>query len=65
MSSMLADIDATCASLGYDDGSQYIADPEALAGLKVVFTVIIRDISFYLCLLCHLLASYLDNATRW
>lgn len=32
---MLADIDATCASLGYNDGNQYIADPEALSGLKV------------------------------
>lgn len=36
MSSMLADIDATCASLGYNDGNRYIADPEALTGLKVV-----------------------------
>lgn len=37
MSSILADIDATCASLGYDDGNHYIADPEALSGLKVLF----------------------------
>lgn len=38
MSSMLADIDATCASLGYNDGNQYIADPDALSGLKVLFS---------------------------
>lgn len=36
MSSMLADIDATCASLGYNDGKQYIAEPDALSGLKVI-----------------------------
>lgn len=32
---MLADIDATCASLGYYDGSKYIPEPDALQGLKV------------------------------
>lgn len=32
---MLADIDATCASLGYYDGTNYIPEPDALQGLKV------------------------------
>lgn len=35
MSVMLADIDATCASLGYYDGKIYVADPDSLQGLKV------------------------------
>lgn len=35
MSAMLADIDATCASLGYYDGAKYIPEPDALQGLKV------------------------------
>lgn len=35
MSVMLADIDATCASLGYHDGKNYIPEPDALQGLKV------------------------------
>lgn len=35
---MLADIDATCASLGYYDGSKYIPEPDALQGLKVTAT---------------------------
>lgn len=35
MSIMLADIDATCASLGYYDGKNYIPEPDALQGLKV------------------------------
>lgn len=35
MSNMLADIDATCASLGYYDGQTYIAEIDALQGLKV------------------------------
>lgn len=32
---MLADIDATCASLGCYDENKYIAEPDALLGLKV------------------------------
>lgn len=32
---MLADIDATCASLGYFDGATYLPEPDALQGLKV------------------------------
>lgn len=35
MSVMLADIDATCASLGYYDGKTYVPEPDALQGLKV------------------------------
>lgn len=35
MSVMLADIDATCASLGYYDGKNYVPEPGALQGLKV------------------------------
>lgn len=35
MSILLADIDATCAALGYDDGIKYQADPDAIQGLKV------------------------------
>lgn len=35
MSIMLADIDATCASLGYYDGKIYIPEPDALQALKV------------------------------
>lgn len=37
MSIMLADIDATCASLGYYDGKNYVPEPDALQGLKVTF----------------------------
>lgn len=36
MSIMLADIDATCASLGYYDGKNYVPEPDALQGLKVI-----------------------------
>lgn len=35
MSALLADIDATCASLGYNDGNVYHPDPDAIQGLKV------------------------------
>lgn len=35
MSVLLADIDATCAALGYNDGIKYQADPDAIQGLKV------------------------------
>jgi timeless len=35
MSMLLADIDATCASLGFFDGEKYQADSDALQGLKV------------------------------
>lgn len=38
MSIMLADIDATCASLGYYDGQKYIPETHVLQGLKVNFT---------------------------
>lgn len=35
MSIMLADIDATCASLGYYDGKNYVPESDALQALKV------------------------------
>jgi len=35
MSVLLADIDATCAALGYSDGQKYQAEPDAAEGLKV------------------------------
>lgn len=35
MSILLADIDATCAALGYSDGDKYQAEPDAIQGLKV------------------------------
>lgn len=35
MSAILADIDATCASLGYSDGITYHPEPNTLHGLKV------------------------------
>lgn len=35
MSVMFADIDATCAALGYYDGKTYVPEPNALHGLKV------------------------------
>ena len=35
MSLLLADIDATCAALGYSDGQRYQAEPDAIQGLKV------------------------------
>lgn len=35
MSILLADIDATCASLGYNDGDQYYIEQDALQSLKV------------------------------
>lgn len=36
MSVLLADIDATCAALGYSDGQKYQAEPDAIQGLKVI-----------------------------
>lgn len=35
MSILLADIDATCSALGIFTGEKYIAEPDALQGLKV------------------------------
>lgn len=35
MSALLADIDATCASLGYYDGTTYHPESDSLQGLKV------------------------------
>lgn len=39
MSALLADINATCASLGYNDGIAYQLDTDALQGLKVIFVL--------------------------
>lgn len=41
MSTIIADIDATCASLGYFDGNKYVTDPDALQGLKVFMIILI------------------------
>lgn len=35
MSILLADIDATCAALGFNDGNVYHFEDDALQGLKV------------------------------
>lgn len=35
MSILLADIDATCSSLGYHDGNKYLIEEDALQSLKV------------------------------
>jgi hypothetical protein len=35
MSILLADIDATCSSLGYHDGTKYLIEEDALQSLKV------------------------------
>lgn len=35
MSILLADIDATCSSLGYHDGNKYFIEEDALQSLKV------------------------------
>lgn len=40
MSILLADIDATCSALGIFTGDKYIAEPDALQGLKVTITSI-------------------------
>ena len=35
MSILQADIDATCSSLGYNDGNKYYIEPDAVQALKV------------------------------
>ncbi|XP_065358652.1 protein timeless homolog [Calliphora vicina] len=44
MSVLLADIDATCAALGYSDGQQYQAEPDAIQGLKHLIWILRRDL---------------------
>ncbi|XP_055901939.1 protein timeless homolog [Eupeodes corollae] len=44
MSILLADIDATCAALGYSDGNKYLAEPDALQGLKHLIWILRRDL---------------------
>ncbi|XP_037944705.1 protein timeless homolog [Teleopsis dalmanni] len=43
MSILLADIDATCAALGYTDKNQYHAEPDAILGLKHLIWILRRD----------------------
>lgn len=44
MSILLADIDATCAALGYSDGNKYLAEPDAIQGLKHLIWILRRDL---------------------
>ncbi|KAH8243662.1 hypothetical protein KR032_009171 [Drosophila birchii] len=44
MSVLLADIDATCAALGYSDGQKYQAEPDAAEGLKHLIWILRRDL---------------------
>ncbi|TMW43785.1 hypothetical protein DOY81_011134 [Sarcophaga bullata] len=44
MSLLLADIDATCAALGYSDGQRYQAEPDAIQGLKHLIWILRRDL---------------------
>ncbi|EDX13111.1 GD18885 [Drosophila simulans] len=44
MSILLADIDATCAALGYSDGQKYQAEPDAAEGLKHLIWILRRDL---------------------
>ncbi|SPP87904.1 protein timeless homolog [Drosophila guanche] len=44
MSVLLADIDATCAALGYSDGELYQAEPDAAEGLKHLIWILRRDL---------------------
>lgn len=45
MSILLADIDATCAALGFNDGNVYHYEDDALQGLKVrLYQFIICDV---------------------
>ncbi|XP_062536634.1 protein timeless homolog isoform X2 [Armigeres subalbatus] len=45
MSILLADIDATCSSLGWDDGCKYHMEPDAIMGLKHLIWILKRDSS--------------------
>lgn len=69
MSIMLADIDATCASLGFYDGENYIPEPDALQGLKVrsicfFFVDFSSFLSFESWILCYFAAFSVDFASR-
>uniref|UniRef100_A0A1B0ASP3 Timeless N-terminal domain-containing protein n=1 Tax=Glossina palpalis gambiensis TaxID=67801 RepID=A0A1B0ASP3_9MUSC len=44
MSILLADIDATCAALGYSDGQRYHAASDAIQGLKHLIWILRRDL---------------------
>lgn len=43
MSILLADIDATCSSLGWDDGCKYHMESDAIQGLKHLIWILKRD----------------------
>lgn len=43
MSILLADIDATCSALGWDDGCKYHMEPDAIMGLKHLIWILKRD----------------------
>lgn len=53
MSIVLADIDATCASLGYYDGKTYVPEPDALQGLKVSDIISIMFIESFAILIAN------------
>ncbi|KAH8250250.1 hypothetical protein KR026_009029 [Drosophila bipectinata] len=44
MSILLANIDATCAALGYTDGDKYEAEPDAADSLKHLIWILRRDL---------------------
>ncbi|EDV41642.2 uncharacterized protein Dana_GF17582, isoform B [Drosophila ananassae] len=44
MSILLANIDATCAALGYSDGNKYQAEPDAADALKHLIWILRRDL---------------------
>ncbi|XP_017110468.1 protein timeless homolog [Drosophila elegans] len=44
MSVLLADLDATCAALGYSDGQKYQAEPDAAESLKHLIWILRRDL---------------------
>lgn len=62
MSALLADIDATCASLGYYDGTTYHPEPDSLQGLKVYFcSIMLWNLSNNILIL--VIAPNMDSAS--
>lgn len=64
MSILLADIDATCSSLGRYDGSKYYIEDDAIQSLKVKWKIIYLHV--YLFFDSHffiILAFDLDSST--
>lgn len=62
MSILLADIDATCSSLGHHAGDKYYAEEDAIQSLKVKKNFIYFYFTIYL--LTIILAFNLDPPTR-